>query len=115
MGETRQEKTYRERMEKRRRESDVEIPLNRGDAVKAYAIRGIPESALESVGGYPVRGEVISVRFGTPGCRNLMCDAVITVRFTEDECPAVYGGTTAVYPVGGIQRDFEDLPLEPAN
>jgi len=107
--ETRQEKTYRERMEKRRQESDLEIPLNRGDAVKAYAIRGIPGTL-----DYPVRGEVTSVRFETPGCQNLMCEAVITVRFAEDES-RVHGGTTAIYPVGGrIWEDFEDLPLEAA-
>lgn len=110
--ETPLEAYHRQERERKQRQADVDIPVEAGDRVSVTSIFGVPEGLLESVDGYPIEGTVKRVEYRTEGCRNLSCEAVVRVRFTEAECPAVYNGTTEVYPIGGVRDPWSEAPIE---
>lgn len=109
--ETALEAYHRKRKQGKKSQADVEVPVEHGDSVNVTAISGIPEAMLDSVDGYPVEGTVRCVEYRTEGCRNLMCEAVVHVHITEQECPAVYNGTTEIYPVGGTRKSWAEAPI----
>jgi hypothetical protein len=103
---------YQQLRERKKERADVHVPVESGDRVSVSAVSGIHDWMLDSVDGYPIEGTVGRVDYLTEGCRNLGSRAVVRVTFTEDECPAVHGGTTEIYPVGGSRRSWDELPVE---